>query len=579
MSFSNNGENDNSNINVNPYEKHTNRIPPQQNNYFNGSACGYQGQNTVNPQQIPYAPYNQAQYPYGNTYIMPTVAKKDRKTFSKDEKIFALISLFLGYLFIKFVCAGFLGASATVFFAVLFIVGLLFIKRKGIEISNLKALSLCVIIIFSFNFFISSSGLIKFLDFIFVSVASLWWLYSVGRESGKIGKGFFYDILKSVFIVPFCCFGACPMALVKSSENNKNGKVHLVIIGLAITLPITIFVAALLVSGDVMFSKLFNFTIEDIFRETFVFIGQLVLGIPFAFYIFGAIYGRTTGKYDDILSEESRSKISASIKIANPIIIYSALTPLCLLYVFYFFSQLAYFMSAFQSLLPQGFGYAEYARKGFFELCVVAVINLVVIWASIVFSKRKNGVMANGVKIYTIILSLFTIMLIITALSKMIMYINANGFTSMRIYTSWFMILMALVFILIILKQIFNKFNFQKVFAVAFVIMFAVLSFSNIDALVAKYNVKWYQEGKIDWMGYSMLGSMDDSAVEYIIPLLDDESLDKNRLLGYMERRYRNYFDDVRKFNISSYAAHEKLKEYEDEFDSLYDRGGYYSNY
>lgn len=50
-------------------------------------------------------------------------------------------------------------------------------------------------------------------------------------------------------------------------------------------------------------------------------------------------------------------------------------------------------------------------------------------------------------------LSIFTLILIATAISKMVMYISVYGLTQLRFYTTWFMLLLAVIFVMIIVKQ------------------------------------------------------------------------------------------------------------------------------
>lgn len=78
-------------------------------------------------------------------------------------------------------------------------------------------------------------------------------------------------------------------------------------------------------------------------------------------------------------------------------------------------------MSAFQNLLPAGYTYADYARRGFFELCGVAVLNLTLIALLQLFSRRDadTGKKPAAVRVYTVILAVFTLALIVTALRKM----------------------------------------------------------------------------------------------------------------------------------------------------------------
>lgn len=192
------------------------------------------------------------------------------------------------------------------------------------------------------------------------------------------------------------------------------------------SLPVTVIAAALLMSGDVMFRSLLSFSIEDFWRQALLVLLQAALGIPVAFWFFGLLYGSKYKKEQPTPAVPIKER-----KSAPGALFYAALTPLCILYILYFASQSGYFLSAFQSLLPEGFGYAEYARQGFFELCAVAVINFVVIGLTALFCRRdEKGRLPLAARVYSIVLSVLTLALIASALSKMVMYIDSFALPS-----------------------------------------------------------------------------------------------------------------------------------------------------
>ena len=127
--------------------------------------------------------------------------------------------------------------------------------------------------------------------------------------------------------------------------------------------------------------------------------------------------------------------------------------------------------------------YAEYARRGFFELCTVAGINLAVITVAHFIIKQEAG-KSDGkdqetkqkapktLRAEFAVLCLFTMMLIATAVSKMAMYISYYGLTQLRVYTAWFMLLLFIVFIVVGLRQ-FKNFNGARIIIISFVIFFS----------------------------------------------------------------------------------------------------------
>ena len=136
---------------------------------------------------------------------------------------------------------------------------------------------------------------------------------------------------------------------------------------------------------------------------------------------------------------------------------------MAVVYLFFFVSQWDYYLSAFTGKLPEGVvNYAEYARSGFFELCTVSAINLVIITAIALFMKRSGNGEKIFLRIVSALFSVMTLVLIGTALAKMYLYIDRFGLTVKRLLSSWLMIVIALIFVFVInyIKQILVVDNF-----------------------------------------------------------------------------------------------------------------------
>ncbi len=138
-------------------------------------------------------------------------------------------------------------------------------------------------------------------------------------------------------------------------------------------------------------------------------------------------------------------------------------------------------------------------------------------------------------------LAVCTLLLIITADSKMIMYVNNYGLTTLRVYTSWFMLLLCILTLFIILKLILPIFNFYKFAAVAAISLYLALNVINVDSLIAGYNINLYhQTGKLD---IQVFNNLSDSAVSEIATLRNDEK----------------YGSDIQKF-LNARKSHLSLK-------------------
>lgn len=120
------------------------------------------------------------------------------------------------------------------------------------------------------------------------------------------------------------------------------------------------------------------------------------------------------------------------------------------------------------------------------------MINLAVIAAVNAFCRRDGK--DTALKTVTVILSVFTLILIATAESKMFLYIDRFGLTSKRVYTSWLMAILAAVFVIIIISR-FKKFRAASVGAAVITIASLLLCFCNADGLIARYDAKLIECG------------------------------------------------------------------------------------
>ena len=111
------------------------------------------------------------------------------------------------------------------------------------------------------------------------------------------------------------------------------------------------------------------------------------------------------------------------------------------------------------------------------------------------------------------IISLFTLILIATALSKMVLYINAYGMTRNRILATWMILLLAVIFILSLIQVFCRKFPIAMAILVACVLFALVLFLPNIDGMIANYNVDAYLSGNLSSVDVAALCDLDYAAV------------------------------------------------------------------
>ena len=180
------------------------------------------------------------------------------------------------------------------------------------------------------------------------------------------------------------------------------------------------------------------------------------------------------------------------------------------------------------------------------------------------FSKlNEEGKKSKFLKAMTVTLCVFTVLLIITAISKMGMYISVYGLTRLRFYTSWFMLLLGVLFIGIIISVIWEKFNLSKFAVTAFTVMFAALSFSNADRLIAEYNIGRYLDGSLSSVDITMFSELSADALPAAEKLYGHISSEEETALEHIVQRklYETDNADMRSITLSEILA----KKYQNE--------------
>jgi len=235
--------------------------------------------------------------------------------------------------------------------------------------------------------------------------------------------------------------------------------------------------------------------------------------------VYSLFISSTDNKCEGMLTPSKCKQAMSTLKIAPAVTVLTAVLPILFIYVVFFVSQWGYYMSGFTGVLPKDFSYAEYAREGFFQLCTVSVINLVIIIAISLFLKTKENKPSVILKTLSIIISLFTLVLISTAVAKMVMYIDCYGLTPKRVYSSWLMLVLAVVFVMIIIKQFVKKLRLIALSLAVLVVMFTALAVCGVDEFIAEYNVDRYVDGSLKTVDIEALDELGDAAVPQLVRL------------------------------------------------------------
>lgn len=169
-----------------------------------------------------------------------------------------------------------------------------------------------------------------------------------------------------------------------------------------------------------------------------------------------------------------------------------------LLFLSFVVVQVRYFFGG--SVLVQattGLTYAEYARRGFFELVTVAALVLPLLLAAHWLLRKDNPVHERIFRVLASIQLALLFVIMASAVGRMRLYQSQYGLTELRIYTTAFMGWLALVFIWFVLTVLRGeRARFMYGALVAAFLVVGVLHVINPDALIVRVNVEQVRAGR-----------------------------------------------------------------------------------
>ena len=356
-------------------------------------------------------------------------------------------------------------------------------------------------------------------------LAVLLWGYGVYCAGGnsqeeRLGDMFLPECFKANILMPFTRLGAFFHAAFSGGRKKWIRTVLLVLLGLGLALVPLLLVVNLL-QYDAAFTKLLQRILsvdlpEAVLRRLFC----LVMGVWMAALLMSALWGSRDRALPKVLDREGWTAFSIRRRFLPLVVSAAMLIPLLLVYGLFFFSQLPVYTSAFTGVLPQGYTYADYAREGFFQLCAVCAINGALYLFVTLFTKREKG---EGVRRALLtVLCLCSLILAATALSKMVLYVRTYGLTPKRVYASWAMILLAGAFLLALIGAYWKRLHLVRSLFCLFVLLFGFLCLFDTNALIADYNVRAYEEGRLDTVDTGVFWELGDSAAPAAARLADD---------------------------------------------------------
>lgn len=452
--------------------------------------------------------------------LYPGWAGREPEAFSPGDTVFGWLMLLAGYAYWRVFPVTSHPFGGFLLILALFIAAAAALRRRGAGFGLMPCLMAGTALLLSPALFLSANALFHFLVY---SYGIAVWCYFVYASCGNALEGGFssllpMDFIKAILVQPFASFEKLVSALFGSRGRKQSRLVWKLLIGLLIAVVPAALILALL-SYDREFVALFRRIFSFDWQSLFSHLGSLIFGIPVGMYFYGAYFSATRHKLADTFTAQSCRETSSALKKLPALSAVAAAVPVLVIYVVFFASQWQYYISAFSGVIPSSISVSAYARSGFFQLCAVSVINFLLIIAMQLFVSRRAGKTAPVTRVLSVVFSVVTLVLIATAMAKLYLYIERFGLTPKRVYAGWFMLILAVLFLLIILKQMIRRLRLIPVSVVVCVVLFAALSLSGSDRLIATYNIDRYLDGTLESVDVEAMEDLGDAAVPAMVRL------------------------------------------------------------
>ena len=381
---------------------------------------------------------------------------------------------------------------------------------------------------------------------------------------GMAGQNLFDPASVRSLADPFRCFFGLGFGKLGSAFRGIRGAVReggegvkkgsAVLMGAAMAIPLLVVMIPLLMRSDAAFEGLLNLLPEFNFGEAF------------ATAIFGGgaacvLYARSVALVHAAPSAAPTPKDRRGLA---PLTANTALAAVCILYVVYLLSQLAYFVGGFSGILPEGYSLSEYARRGFFEMALLCGINLTVMIFAISLTEKQAGVTPLSTRLACLFIGLMTLFFVFAAGAKMVLYISVYGMTRLRVLTMVIMVFLGLTTAIVSIWLFLPRLPYMKIVMISALIIGAAVLWADVDSVVAGYNVDAYLSGALETVDVDHLSGLGSGAVPHLDrlareatdPLIREQA--ENTLRSWWIYKGR----DLRSWNYADWVAMDILEQW-----------------
>jgi hypothetical protein len=501
-----------------------------------------------------------------NNQIIDVTDGKEKQAVLARDLLLLAGTLLLGVLFVTLFFNNEPGVSIPIFVLAFYAVMLPY-SRKELVPGNIFGWFLILpILMLAMTYFIFADELFRMLNLLALPMLIiLQTLLVTGRNSFKWDSpAILLDLFLGIFYRCVVHIGK-PFRLLGRLLTRKSGGSRLspsasrVLMGLLISLPIAIVLIVLLSSADMVFGSMMN-RIPEFLRSLNLgdAIARIIVALVIFFLSFSYLWSIA---YNDRPLNSLKEDIKGTLpKVWEPVTILTVTAAIDVIYIAFVFVQFTYLFGGMNFGLPADFTYSEYARRGFFELVAVTLINIGILACFLSFTKKTGARTALALRILYSVMIACTFVMLFSAHFRMSLYEEAYGYTYLRMFTHAFMVLLLALFLITLYRVWADGAPLLKPYLIAAIVAFVAINYLNVDALIANNNIERYNKtGKID---AAYLTRLSNDAIPRIAALAESnpelsgelgDFLDNKKLLLSADKGWQA-------FNLADYHARKALE-------------------
>lgn len=255
----------------------------------------------------------------------------------------------------------------------------------------------------------------------------------------------------------------------------------------------------------------------------------------------------------------SQAQLHHPVRI-DPVILGTVLVLINIVYVLFVFLQFSYLFGAPQGNLPDGSTYAEYARSGFMELVMVTALNFVIMLCGLLYAgpAGKGLQRLNNGLLYVLVLC--SGVMLYSAFTRLLLYEQAYGYTTVRFLVHAFMIFLGVLLIVAGLRIHFRRLPLARCYIILALAAYVLVNYAGMDRQIAVRNMERYeQSGELD---LDYLTGLSADAVPALLKFSREHEVPG--LADALHEHWAYLFDedtDWQSINLSDYLAIRALRQ------------------